>query len=207
LVSTRTDDAHLVGLGLLAGGVGGLFVGKGAANKYDYTRGDVDALSSLSVITTGLGAALIGESNLDEHPEAILLPAAFAYGGTLIGQQIVRGIHLTKRQGSTINLAAAGGSLLGIGVMLIAAGDSPAAWLGVPSALALGAHQIVFQRYKKVNLLKGLEGKLGQNKKYEFAMKLLPENYFVNKNTPQRFTNDPRLAASAPLVNMSIKLK
>lgn len=210
LASTRTDNAHLVGVGLLAGGVGGLFVGNKAATKYAYTRGDVDALSSLSVISTGLGFAVIAnayENSSDPSDALILVPASFAIAGTLIGQGMVKQAFLTKKQGSTINLASAGGALLGIGVMLIAQGDSPTAWIGVPSLFALGAHQMVFHRYKHDNLIKGLKGDFGRNKKYEFSMKLMPENYFVNKNTPQRFIADPRLAASAPMVNMSLKLK
>ncbi len=55
LAATNTDNLNLIGAGLLAGGVGGLFVGNTMANKYDYSRGDVDALSSLGVISTGIG--------------------------------------------------------------------------------------------------------------------------------------------------------
>jgi hypothetical protein len=73
--------------------------------------------------------------------------------------------------------------------------------------VALLAHQIVFGRYKKENLLKDLKGETARNKKFDFSMKLMPENYFVNKNTPARFIADPRLAASAPLINMSLKFK
>jgi len=210
LAATSTDNAHLVGAGLLAGGVGGLFAGKGAAGRYNYTRGDVDALSSLSLISAGLGVAVIVDA-LENNPNVsdaiILVPSSFAVAGTIIGQRMVRGAYLTNKQGSTINLASAGGAMLGLGVMLIAQGSSPALWIGVPSLCALGAHQMVFQRYKRDNLLKNLKGEFGRNKQYEFSMKLMPENYFVNKNTPQRFIADPRLAATSPLVNMTLKLK
>lgn len=50
LASTNTENINIVGLGLLGGGISGLLIGKKMANKYDYTRGDVDALSSLGVI-------------------------------------------------------------------------------------------------------------------------------------------------------------
>lgn len=210
LAATSTDNANLIGVGLLAGGIGGIMVGNKVANKYDYTRGDVDAVSSLGVISTGLGFAIIAnalENNIDVSGSIWLVPASTAVAGTLIGQRMVRNVNLTKKQGSTINLSSAGGALLGLGVMLIIDSESPTAWVAVPSSVALIAHQIVFQRYKKDNLLKSLKGKNSRNKKYDFSMKLMPENYFVNKNTPARFIADPRLAASAPLVNMTLKFK
>lgn len=210
LAATNTDNVNLIGLGLLAGGVSGIIVGNKVANKYDYTRGDVDALSSLSVISTGLGVAIIInelDNNTDPPGSLWLVPASTAVAGTLIGQRMVKNVHLTKRQGSTISLSSAGGALLGLGVMLIIDSEPPAAWVAVPSSLALLTHQIVFNRYKKDNLLKGLKGQSSHNKKFDFSMKLMPENYFVNKNTPQRFIADPRLAASAPLVNMTLKFK
>lgn len=210
LASTNTDNANLIGLGLLGGGISGLLVGKKMANKYDYTRGDVDALSSLGVISTGIGFAFIAnalENNSEISNAIFLVPAATAVTGTLIGQRQVRNAHLTKKQGSTINLSSAGGALLGLGVMMITQSESPTAWIGVPSTIALIAHQIVFNRYKKDNIEKSLQGKNTGNRKLDFSMKLMPENYFVNKNTPQRFIADPRLAASSPLVNMTLKFK
>jgi len=210
LAATNTDNLNLIGAGLLAGGVGGLFVGNTMANKYDYSRGDVDALSSLGVISTGLGFAVIANA-LDTNPEIsnaiFLVPASTAVAGTLIGQRQVKNVHLTKRQGSTINLSSAGGALLGIGVMLVAGGESATAWVAVTSATALIAHQIVFNRYKKDNLVNNLKGDNSRKKKYDFSMKLSPENYFINKNPSARVIADPRLAAASPLVNMTLKFK
>jgi hypothetical protein len=209
LAATNTDNVHLIGLGLLAGGVGGILVGNKVASKYDYSRGDVDALSSLGVISTGLGFAVIANAldNTEVSGAVWLVPAATAVTGTLIGQRQVKNVHLTKRQGSTINLSSAGGGLLGLGVMLIINSESPTAWIAVPSSVALIAHQMVFGRYKKENLLKSLKGENSRNKKFDFSMKLMPENYFVNKNTSSRVIADPRLAAASPLVNMTLKFK
>jgi len=210
LAATNIDNANLIGLGLLAGGVSGIIVGNKVANKYDYSRGDVDALSSLGLISTGLGVAVIAnalENSTDVSGAIWLVPASTAVAGTLIGQRMVKNVHLTKKQGSTINLSSAGGGLLGLGVMLIINSESPTAWVAVPSSVALLAHQIVFGRYKKENLLKSLKGESSRNRKFDFSMKLMPENYFVNKNTPQRVIADPRLAASSPLVNMTLKFK
>jgi len=210
LAATNTDNVNLIGVGLLAGGISGLFVGNKMANKYDYTRGDADAFSALGVISAGLGFAVIANA-IDTNPEIsnaiFLVPASTAVAGTLIGQRQVRNVHLTKKQGSTINLSSAGGGLLGLGVMLIVNSESPTAWIAVPSSVALLAHQIVFNRYKKDNLLNNMKGQSSRNKKYDFSMKVMPENFFVNKNPSARVIADPRLAAASPLVNMTLKFK
>ncbi len=210
LATTNTDNLNLVGVGLLAGGAGGLVIGSKVANRYDYTRGDVDAISSLSVISTGLGFAVIAnalENNLDFSPALFLVPASTAVAGTLIGQRQVKGVHLTKKQGSTINLATTGSALVGVGVLAIAEAQSATVWIAVPSAMALIAHQVIFNKYKKQNLLENLKGDNSRKRKYDFSMKLMPENYFVNKQMPTRYNADPRLPVSNPLVNMTLKFK
>ena len=210
LGATNTENVHLIGAGLLTGGVGGLLVGNKVAGKYAYTRGDVDALSPLTVISTGLGAALIAnafESNSEISSAIWLVPASMAVAGTLLGQRMVRDVHLTKRQGSAINLSSTGGALLGVGVMLMAGADSPTAWLAVPSVTALVAHQLVFSRYKRENLLNNFKGDNSRKKKYDFSMKLMPENYLVNKHMPLRLNADPRIAPVNPLVNIALRMK
>jgi hypothetical protein len=210
LATTDTEDSHLIGLGLLAGGVGGILVGKKAASKYDYSRGDVDALSSLGVISSGLGFAIIAnalENNSEVAGAIWLIPASASVAGTLIGQRMVKNVHLTKKQGSTINLSSAGGALFGLGTMLIINSESPTAWIAVPSITSLIAHQMVFSRYKRDNLLKNMQGKNFRGKRFDFSMKLMPENYLINKNTPLKVDADPRLAGANPLVHMTLKFK
>lgn len=211
LAATETESANLVGVGLLAGAGAGLAIGNKAAKAYDYTQGDVDAISSLSIITTGLGVAVISDAiaNSSNPSNAlVLVPAATAVAGTLLGQRQVRNVHLTKRQGSTISLSSVGGALVGVGVLALAEADSPVAWFGVPSALALIMHQSVFAKYRRDNLTTGLGGIQREGKKVAMSMKLMPENYFVSKNmSPQKLINNPSLAAASPLVNISFKFK
>ena len=210
LAATDTENPHLIGLGLLAGGVGGVLTGNKMAGKYDYSRGDVDALSSLGVISAGLGFAIIAnalETNSEVAGAIWLVPASTAVAGTIIGQRMVKNVHLTKKQGSTINLSSAGGALLGLGAMVIAESESPTAWIAVPSLTSLIAHQIIFNRYKRDNLLKNLQGESSRDKKVDFSMTLMPENFFINKNTPFKVDADPRLATANPLVRMSLKFK
>jgi hypothetical protein len=121
---------------------------------------------------------------------------------------MVRGAHLTKKQGSTVSLSSLGGALVGVGVLALVETDSPIAWFSVPSVMALVMHQAVLSKYKRDNLVNGLKGLNHSGKKVDFSMKLMPENYFVSKQiSPEKLINNPSLAAASPLVNVSLKFK
>ena len=204
--ATNTDNLNLVGASLLAGGVTGLIIGNNVAKKYDYTVGDVDIISSLTWITTGLGFTAAVEAIQDEvNMGLLLIPAGTAIAGTIWGQKAVKGVYLTKKQGSTINLSSGGAALIGLGIVALTGTDSPGVLIGVPSALALIMHQSLFHSYK----MKNLEGKikLGQNGKrpVQFSMRVTPEGYFANKKMSDRLyvtNNFPKLAE--PIVKLKL---
>lgn len=184
--STGTDNSNVLGASLLAGGIGGVLLGNSQAKKYDYSRGDVDAISSLSLIATGIGFTAVAESmnNGNASSSLILIPAAFTIGATAIGQHSVKGAHLTDKQGSTLELSTAGAGLVGLGVAALTESSSPAVWVGIPSGLALITHQILFNNFKTKNLTVGFHG--GRHRKNNFlvSLKVTPEGYFINKRMP-----------------------
>ncbi len=210
VAATESENVNLYGFAALGGGIAGLAIGSKAYRNYNYTRGDVDAISSLTLIATGLGFSTIVEK-LDEEdyaPSLLLIPAASAIAATMIGQRGVRGAHFTKQQGSTINLATAGAALIGIGALALAEADSPAAWLAVPSGLALISHQILFHKYKRENLAGGIRSSRERTSPIAFAVDVKPENYFMNKqirtssldNLSGNWVNRP-----ASIVNIRLK--
>ncbi|MCU0367798.1 MAG: hypothetical protein MUF39_03085 [Cyclobacteriaceae bacterium] len=210
LAATNTDNANLVGVGLLAGSAAGLILANKASNRYDYTQGDVNMLSSLSGISAGLGFAAVGEilSNSTYSDAIFLVPASTAVIGSLVGQRQVKNVYLTKRQGSTIVLSSVGAGLVGFGVAAMLESESSLVIIGVPSALALITHQLVFNKYKNQNLVNGLKGFNRHGKKVDFAMKLMPENYLINKHMPMRTSSyNPALPLANPLVNISLKFR
>lgn len=196
LGATETSSSNLLGASLLAGGISGFLIGNKAAKKYDYTRGDVDAISSLTLITTGLGLTAVyqtlssSNNNNNSLNALILIPAASSIAGTLLAQQAVKGAHLTDRQGSIINWATIGTALVGIGGVAISETNSPAAYIGIPSALALVTHQILFHKFKMKNIEGGFRGSIDKKLNYKLSFKATPENYFINKiliNEPRSF--------------------
>jgi hypothetical protein len=206
--ATESDNANLAGFSLLAGGAAGLLIGHGTSKKYDYTRGDVESISSLTLITTGLGFALMAESleNSNDGSGALLLiPAAATVLGSLWGQKAVKGIYLTKRQGNTISYATTGAALLGFGIAAMAESESTAVWIGLPSAFALITHQILFHKYKKENLVNGLEGRNNKTNHARFSINVKPENFFINQRLATReHTPQPGRPISNPLINLKL---
>lgn len=208
VAATNTDNANLAGASLLAGGITGLIIGNSVAKKYDYTVGDTDIISSLTWISTGIGFTGAAEVlDDDENLGLLLIPAATAIAGTVLGQRSVKGVYLTKKQGSTINLSSGGAALIGLGITALLETESPAVFIGVPSALALIMHQSLFHSYKMKNLESNL--KLGRdNKKFlQFSMRVTPEGYLANKRMSDRiyFTNNfPKLAE--PIVRLKLSL-
>jgi hypothetical protein len=206
VAATNTDNLNLVGASLVAAGVTGLIIGNSVAKKYDYTVGDADVISSLTWISTGLGFTAAVEAIQDEENLGLLLiPAGTAIAGTLVGQRSVKGVYLTKKQGSTINLSSGGAALIGLGISALLGTESPAVLIGVPSALALIMHQSLFHSYKMKNMASNI--KLGRDGKrlMQFSMRVTPEGYFANKKMSDRIyvTNYfPKLAE--PIVKLKL---
>ena len=207
LIAAQSDNANLAGIGLLAGGITGLAIGNKVSKGYDYSKGDMGAVGSLSIIAYGLGLAVVAQALENSESSAlILIPAASAIAGTLIGQRSVKNLHLTNKQGSVIKLASFGSSLIGLGVMAIAEVDSPGALIGVTSLAALIGHQGVLSKFKRANLLKNLKGENPSANKYALSMNVKPENYFINKQIPFSQTFNARMPLN-PIVNFTLKFK
>ena len=93
------NNPQLLGGALVAGGIGGLLIGRSIAKKYDYTQIDVDVVNSLMLISGGLGAtAAVGSIDSERNTGLLLIPATTAVAGSLFGQKAVRGITLPKRR-------------------------------------------------------------------------------------------------------------
>lgn len=205
--ASGSESAALAGTALLAGGAGGILAGNKASKNYSYTRGDVDAISSLTWISTGIGFALVANAfeNDDPSDAIILVPAAASIAGTLLGQKMLREAQLTKKQGSAINLAAGGAALVGFGVVAITESESPWVWFGVPSALALVTHQLVLHKYKQDNITKRLQGSLSRKHDFKLSMNVMPENYFINKQMPAReYAPNTQSLLSNPIVKLKV---
>lgn len=180
-----SENAQVYGASVLAGSAAGLIIGHRQAQKYPYTKGDLDNVSTLTVAATGLSLAVVAET-LDEDPSSavILIPAAASVLGTIWGQKAVKGVYLSNRQGSTIGFSALGASVVGIGLAALFETGSPGLAIGLPSAMALATQQILFSKYKKENRSRDLSLGADRDLPYRLSFNLTPENYLINKRIP-----------------------
>ncbi|MBL7875745.1 MAG: hypothetical protein JNL53_08775, partial [Cyclobacteriaceae bacterium] len=98
-------------------------------------------------------------------------------------------------------------ALIGLGITALLETESPAVFIGVPSALALIMHQSLFHSYKMKNLESNFKIGRGNKKFLQFSMRVTPEGYLANKRMSDRiyFTNNfPKLAE--PIVRLKLSL-
>ena len=93
----------------------------------------------------------------------------------------LQGLHLSDKQGSTLNLSAAGAALVGFGIVALAKSSSAVVNIGVPSALALITHQLLLRSFRVKNTQLNLQGRANKNG-FKLAIQITPENYFLNQN-------------------------
>jgi len=192
-LSTNTDNANAYGAAALTGGITGLLLGNNVATNNDYTKGDVKAISSLSLISTGLGMGVAieildnasSQTETNNRSSVFIIPGIASIAGTIIAQRQVKNLKLTRKQGSTLNLATAGAALVGFGLAVAIEANNfyPSAlvYLGLPSGIALITHQLIIKKYKENNLLENLQSKYKKAKKWNLALNVNPENYFINQ--------------------------
>lgn len=199
------ENPRLIGASLFVGGIGGMLLGNRAAKKYDYTQGDVDAISSLTLITAGLGGTIaIGSIDDGDNTGLLVIPAITAVAGTFFGQKAVKGVKLTKKQGSTIKIASGGAALIGLGAVVLTQSDAPAWYVGTSSVCALLMHQLLFNSYKKKNFENNLNLGESANSRMQFTLNVNPENYLVNKRlSRETMARNPSL--SYPIVKFKLR--
>ncbi len=207
VVGAGADNVNVNGLAILGGGVGGLLIGSNVANKYDYSRGDADVVSSLTLISTGVGFAAMADSykNNSDSKSLLFIPAASSVIATILGQRAVKGVHLTDKQSSAINLSAAGAALMGLGIVSLTKSQSPSVWIGVPTGLALITHLALFHKYKMENLEVKLRGSNDEKRNFNVSLKVTPESYFLNQQIPvEKFTPQMYANLQNPLFKLVV---
>lgn len=199
MAAIEVNEAESYGFGLFGSGVAGLLIGKQIGKLYPFTGGDVDAISSLSWISAGIGltfaAATIESTNNNQF--SILVPATTSIAGTLIGQRLVKGAKLTDRQGNVLILASSGAALMGLGISILAEFDSPTPVFAISSFLPLLTHQILFHKFAKKNKVAVSENRK-PNGKTDFYWSFNPESYFINKGLKNGF-------GAAPMVKLKLR--
>jgi hypothetical protein len=182
-------NPRILALTSMAFGAGGYFIADAFSDGYDYTRGDVTAVSTLTWSNAILGLCITGD--IDESAGAstasLLIPAVGAFGGTLIGQAVVKNARLTSQQGRNTALATAGGSLIGLGLASIFTPEDASPYYITAYVSGMACYALVLNNYKKNNQLTSL----GLEKPSRWQMDFMPQNIFLNKKLTSVINNNP----------------
>lgn len=203
----RTRSPRVIGASILAGGAGGFLLSRTAYQNYNYTRGDVDQISSLSLIGTGVGLTfVIGALENGSGGNGLwLVPAGGTVLGTLISQKMVQGVNLTVKQGSTIGFSTLGASLVGLGFAALFQVESATALVAFPTVFSLVTNQILFSKFKRDNLKAQFSSNLYKDNWPKLTIKTNPENILINKMATNPFPAlNPFNAGINPVFNVNL---
>ena len=187
--AVEAEDPRIYGLTSLAFGVGGYLIADQIANKNDLTKGDVNAIGTLAVMNGLLGMLIV--SDIEEDSDVfkssdLLIPAAGALAGTLIGHLSVKNAGLTNQQGRNIALASAGGSAIGLGLVSIFTPEKITPYYVLPYITGMTTYAITLGIYKKKNNLTLTENRMHPG----WDLDIMPQNIFLNKKiAPFAFAN------------------
>jgi hypothetical protein len=185
----EAENPRLYGLTSLAFGAGGYLLADHVAQRNDFSRGDVTAITTLTTLNAALGIFIAVDitDDSDAKPSILLIPALGAFGGTVIGQAWLKNARLTIQQGRNVALASAGGSLIGLGLTAIFTPESATPYYTVGYIAGLSSYAIMVGMYKKSNKLAFFE----QDKKNKWDLNLMPQNIFLNKQIASYALSNP----------------
>ncbi|MDA3891230.1 MAG: hypothetical protein PF517_06145 [Salinivirgaceae bacterium] len=178
---------------LIATGVPlGYLAGHQVANKIEYTRGDVNAITNNSAIGAAIGASILLYADPSDQ-RAILIPLSTALLGSAVGHYTYRNFHITRPESRRLNYATIGGGLIGLGIAAMVDPDNDGSYFLIPSLLGTLGYGILLSYYKNQPRFAS-----AKNTNTDFRFSLHPESLIINKELPVHM--------QAPLFSMSWRL-
>lgn len=170
----------------------GYIAGHQIANRFEYTRGDINAITNNSAIGAAFGASLLFYTE-PESRAALLVPLGTALAGSAFGHYTFKNFHISRTEARRLNYATIGGGLIGLGIAIMAEPDSEGTYLLLPTLFGSAGYASLLSYYKKQPRFSGKKPK-----KNNFSFSLHPESLIINKQLPSHM--------QAPLFSARIKL-
>ncbi len=202
---TFADDPRVYGGAFLLGGAGGYLLGDVVNNWNEFTRGEVTATRTLTIMNGILGGCILADiqdyAKTDElyfKGAEFLIPAAGIAAGTAIGHFWLKDTKLTPRQGMTTVYAAGGGAILGLGLALVVNSEAPTLWYSIPYATSLGAYAFAVEKMRKKNSSIGFRS---DDKMSNWDFAFMPYNIMLNNKIEKAggYLNNGRTVGMQPL--------
>jgi hypothetical protein len=200
----ESEDARVYGGASLLFGAGGYLMADRISRKYDYTLGDVRATTTLSSLNTFLGFFIM--SDISEYngsaPSIVLLPAAGALGGTLLGHVWLKDAKLTNQQGRNVALATTGGSVMGLGLMALFTPESITPYYITGYLAGISMYAVMVEKYKKANRMSLSNN--DEEKRWDISF--MPQNILVNRQiAPYALSHPEKRVTFLPAFSASVK--
>jgi hypothetical protein len=161
--------------------------------KYNYSRGDMLATSSFSLLSGLLGLGIIGEIQSGDGQKEILIPTITLLAGSIGSHSILRGKNLTARNGWRVNYVAGAGALVGLGTALAIQSDNVSTNILLPAVggfIGWGAMLNSVTKRSQEN----------QSSGGSFSYKFSPENYIYNQSKERTYFSPDR--PGAPVLSL-----
>jgi hypothetical protein len=206
IMATFSDEPRLYGASVLLFGAGGYLLADKVNNWNEYTRGEMRATQTLTVLNLGLGFGIFADlvDDMDKiHDPHWLIPSAGALAGTLAGHFWLRNTNLTPRQGMWTAYAAGGGAVVGLGIALITESENMTPYYLIPYATSLGAYALTVEHFRKKNIS---EDFLSVNKRNIFNITFMPQNLFLNNIIQEKgYMVNGKPFGPQPLLSASVR--
>jgi hypothetical protein len=170
------DNPRVYAATSLVMGAGGYLLADRIANKIDFSRGDILAMQTFTLMNGMLGLGIMNDLN-DPAQSAILFPAVTTLAGTIAGQWWLRDTQLTMQQGRIISLATPGGYIIGLGLAVMMNLKSGAPYYILPYITGFTTYAMLVESYKKKN--GQVTGITGPGSPWQFNF--MPQNILINQ--------------------------
>jgi len=198
----ESNDPRVYGAASLMFGAGGYYIANRVADWNDYTLGDIRGTSTFSVMNGILGFCIVADlsANNNVGTASFLIPSLGALGGTVLGHYIFKDTKLTNQQGRNVALAAAGGSVMGLGLAAIFTPERGTPYYITGYLAGMSAYGLLVGKYKEDNKT----ALISRDEKSPWNFNLMPQNIFFNRkiasyalaNPQKRVTFLPAVSAT-----------
>lgn len=147
---------------MLATSVAGMAVGRALAAHRAYSNGDALVMRSAGAVGVGVGSALADAAGVDDassRPYAIGFLAG-SLAGLTVGDRLVAGREFTFGEGVVVELGAAAGALMGLGVVAVVnpQGDVSTPYLAGMAAGGVAGYALAYSGLSRKAAARASEG-------------------------------------------------
>lgn len=199
LAAVKVESPRPYGITIPLSALAGYWAADKIYKKYQFTRGDMLAASSFGLLSSAIGLGMMPLDNFENDEITWLFPMGTAIAGTLINHAMLKNKRLSAKKGWTVNYVTGAAAVFGVAATILAKPQQSNPYIYVPAAFGAIAWMLSVSSQAKKSVHSSRIDRAGNT---SFSFKLMPENYFINKQNMVLHSVKPGL--DMPLFNMSM---